>query len=634
MEFASVVVAYVTENVSILWALCAISVIPVIAWFRTRSTFFLGQDEQLRVQRLTTTTVHNGPGLVLLNPLTVRCTKIVKGEALGTLSFLHLTDTVTGTQRVQRGPGLIFLGPFEEVVKRGEAYSLSISEYIKVTDKLSGEKTVVRGACVWFPGPHDLVTKGSAVVLNRMEQLTVEQCLTGERHTVRGPCVWFPEAHENEKAKKAAIALQEDEYVRLKDVSSGQRWVQKGKTQVFLEPTWQAESVSKAWVLKAHEYLPLLNVNTGKVIVHRGEAVVFPGPDDELVAGGKKQAIEIDGNQAAVVRDKGSGQVRLVTEKQLFFPGPNDVIEEVRSLIMLAEHEAIIIRHRDGTFEYFYGSESKRRSDQPRTFFLPPHAEIVKHWWSRGPRRERKDVSFERFDLRPHFMKFEFNCRTSDNVELVLEGVLFWELVDLPALFVRTGDASGDIVYHIRSQFILHVATVTLKTFMETLHRVSQAVLEEDTAFYATRGIKVHSLEVTRYQCADKSTAGILEQIIQETTNRMNRLSQAESENEVSIFRTEGQVHQSKLNSELLEIQHKQTALEAHTAGSSEADRVATFLEGLEKQVPKLEDRIKMWQVLRKTEALSVVSAGSANLYFTPNDVDLSIEARGHSEKQ
>merc|ERR1712139_254573 len=254
--------------------------------------------------------------------------------------------------------------------------------------------------------------------------------------------------------------------------------------------------------------------------------------------------------------------------------------------------------------------------------------EIVKIWWSRGPRRERKDVSFERFDCRPHFMKFEFNCRTCDNVELVLEGVIFWELIDLPLMWTQTGDTSGDMVYHLRSQFIRHVARVTLKAFMEELHNISKQVLEEDMEFYATRGIKVYSLEVTRYQCADKSTAEILEQIIQETTNRMNRLSQAESENEVSLFRTSGQVEQCRVNNELLAIQHEQAKADAQVTGSSESERVANFLRGLEKDVPLLEDRIKMWQVLRKTEALSVVSSGGANLYFTPNDVDLSIETR------
>jgi predicted transcriptional regulator len=249
-------------------------------------------------------------------------------------------------------------------------------------------------------------------------------------------------------------------------------------------------------------------------------------------------------------------------------------------------------------------------------------------WWSRGPRRDRKDVWFDRFDCRPHFMKFEFNCRTSDNVELVLEGILFWELVDLPAMWRHTGDTSGDIVYHLRSKFILQVAQVSLKTFMETLHLISKSILDSDAEFYAARGLKVHSLEVTRYQCADKSTAEILEQIIQETTNRMNRLSQAESENEVNLFRAQGQVEQAKLNAEILKLQREEQEADAQVSGRAEAERVASFLSGLEKSVPLLEDRIKMWQVLRKTDALSVISNGGANLYYTPSDVDLSIETR------
>merc|ERR1719265_585654 len=288
----------------------------------------------------------------------------------------------------------------------------------------------------------------------------------------------------------------------------------------------------------------------------------------------------------------------------------------------------MILKDKDGVFHYYYGNAARRAPDQPQAFFLPPYSEIVKVWWSRGPRRERKDVSFERFDCRPHFMKFEFNCRTSDNVELVLEGIIFWELVDLPAMIRVTGDTSGDIVYHVRSQFIMHVARVTLKTFMEEQHVIAKRVLEEDTEFYTTRGIKIHSLEVTRYQCADKGTSEILEQIIQETTSRMNRLSQAESENEVNLYKMQGQVEQSRLNNDLLKIQREQARAAAHAEGLAEADRVAAFLSGLGKEVPVLEDRIKMWQTLRKTEALAVVSKGGASLYYTPSDVDLSIEAR------
>jgi len=191
-----------------------------------------------------------------------------------------------------------------------------------------------------------------------------------------------------------------------------------------------------------------------------------------------------------------------------------------------------------------------------------------------------------------------------------------------------TGDTSGDLVYHVRSQFILHVARVTLKGFMEDVHLIAKKVMQDDELFYTIRGIKVHSLEVTRYQCADRRTSEVLEQVIQETTNRMNRLSQAESENEVSLFKTQGQIAQSKLQTELLATQHQQTEQEATVAGNAEANRIAAFLASLEPKVPDLEKRVEMWQTLRKTDALSAVAQGGATLYYTPKDVDLSIEAR------
>merc|ERR1712146_856867 len=99
---------------------------------------------------------------------------------------------------------------------------------------------------------------------------------------------------------------------------------------------------------------------------------------------------------------------------------------------------------------------------------------------------------------------------------------------------------------------------------------------------------------------AEASTSRVLQQIIQETTNRMNRLSQAESENEVNIYKMQGQIEQEKLNGDLLEIQHEHNKNEAQVSGEAEAERVGAFLSRLEKQVPKIGDRIAMWQVLRK----------------------------------
>merc|ERR1719277_1115630 len=149
---------------------------------------------------------------------------------------------------------------------------------------------------------------------------------------------------------------------------------------------------------------------------------------------------------------------------------------------------------------------------------------------------------------------------------------------------------------------------------MDDINCISHKVHEEDSEFYESRGVKIHSLEVTRYQCADQSTSEILEQIIQETTNRMNRLSQAESENEVNLFRTQGQIEQERMNGDLLKIQHEHSTDEAEVTGRAEAARITAFMNGLK-------DAVAMWQALRKNEALATVAQGNASLYFTPNDV-------------
>mmetsp|Transcript_159419 Transcript_159419/g.511492 ORF Transcript_159419/g.511492 Transcript_159419/m.511492 type:complete len:459 (+) Transcript_159419:410-1786(+) len=450
--------------------------------------------------------------------------------------------------------------------------------------------------------------------------------------------------------------------------------VQKGKALLFLDPTVKTEGgVQKAWMLKAFEYVRLQDKVTGKITVHRGEQIVFPGPDDVLLDdkklsaldlqvdeyvkledqvtgeirvvagvarvffgpnertldGGKNKAIQVDEEHAVLVRDVSTGQLRLTTEQQLFVPGPHEAIEKVQTLIRLADYEAVVVKDKSGKLTVHYGSPERQSPDRPRSFFLAPYAEIMQLWWSSGLRRATRDLCIERFDTRPQYMWFEFDCRTADNVELVLECTMFWEALDLEKLVRSTGILPGDVFNQCRSQFIKKVSKVTLKKFMEELHSVSRAVYQEDQPFYEVRGISVHSLEVTRYKCSELRTSEVLQQMIEETTNRLNRLSQAESENEVNIFRMQGQIEQQKLNSSLLEIQQEHAKTEARVAGASEAERISAFVAGLEKDVPKLEDRIEMWKVLKKTDALSVVSGGGGNLYYTPNDIDLSLHTDG-----
>jgi len=649
-------------------------------------SWFLDQDEQLRVESTGGRYTLSGPGRHTVCPWNYKSAKVLKAESLGTLDWVKMMDAVSGCERIERGPGQVFMNAYEDVTTRGEGITCSPTEYVLVEDQLNGVWRVEPGPCVWFPGAHETGTKAAAISLSSTEYLIVEERLSGRRRKQKGPCIFFPGPHDRASSVKSAITLKEDEYVKLKDAESGHRWIERGRQALFLEPSWEIldssvacrDGIKRAWTLKAYEYIRLLDNVTGKVTVHCGEQIVFPQADQELLDGqvlkaidlkvneyvkildqasgeihvvtgskqvflgpyekvlgdgSKKKAVDIDADHAVLVRDKSTGQLRLETEHRLFFPGPHESIEQVQELINLSEHEAMIIKDLDGVFHYYYGNPDKQEGKELRSFFLPPHSQIVKLCWSRGRRRERRDLFIERLDMRAQYMSFEFNCRTSDNVELVLEGTFFWEVIDLPAMVRTTGDTSGDICNHARSQFIRHVARVTLKTFMDELHEIAKRVWEEDTTFYATRGVKIHSLEVTHYRCADQSTCEILQQIIQETTNRMNRLSQAESENEVKLFQMQQQIQQEKLNSSLLEIQHQHTSGEAEVAGTAEAARVAAFVRGLGDEVPKLEDRLEMWRVLRKRDALAAISEGGASLYYTPSDVDLSIESRAMSIK-
>ena len=119
----------------------------------------------------------------------------------------------------------------------------------------------------------------------------------------------------------------------------------------------------------------------------------------------------------------------------------------------------------------------------------------------------------------------------------------------------------------------------------------------------------------------------ISQEIIQETTNRLNRLQKQESENEVKLKQLAGDIESEQLKGQLLAIQREHSRLEALIDGEAEALRVQAFFDGVGEQVA-IADKIALFNTLRKQDVIEVLSRGTAQLYFTPSDIDLSIEAR------
>lgn len=575
----------------------------------------------------------NGPCSMLL-PLFYKSCKIKKATALGSTEYCFVRNSITGETRVEKGPRLLFLGPYDEIDddcdgKIKLAVSLKATQYIRFVDKMSGQVRVEIGeqGCV-IPSPFEKVLDKEgireATALGPLEYCFVKNTLTNARRVETGPKLVFLDAFDEQLGQKqSALSLKATQFVRLIDSQTGKIRVEVGEQGCVVPTAYETfvdNGVRDATSLKYYEYIKIEDKKTGITRVVRGEKLVFLNGHEELV-GQVQRAIEIDDSNAVLVRNKRTGQQYLVTEKQAFVPGDDEEIIEVRKLIKLADYEACIVRGKDGTDSFYFGKNETQRS-----FFLPPHSELVTLRWSRGRRREKRDLLLSVIDLRPVFMSFEFNCRTCDNVELVLEGTLFWELVDLGAMVKTTSDTTGDVCNHARSKFIERVSKVTLQAFMHDFNLIAEAVHKEDDSFYTTRGVYIHSLEVSGYRCAEASTAQILEQIIQETTNRMNRLQKQESENEVQLFHIKGEIEKEHANKDLLDVQVANSNARAAMEGLAEAQKVKSFLLGLEGEVPDVDKRIALWNVLRKRDALEAVCANGSRLYYTPNDVNLSIE--------
>lgn len=540
------------------------------------------------------------PSTCLLTCLTVSIASII--FTMKYLKFISMDEQLVidglTTKKVVNGPGTVFINPFmTKEFKIQKALSLGPSEYCIIKNILSGEKYVETGPkLVWLKA------------YDKYEKTT----------------------HGDEKRK--SISLKANEYIRFIDNQTGKIRVLKGEQGCVVpgpdEEFLDVGGKKRALDLKIYEYVKIQNKKTGEVRTERGEKLVFLGPFEELVGKKKELAIEVDEETAVLVRNKRSGQQYLMTDKMLFVPSHDEEVAEVRHLIKLADYEACIVSDKTGKNIFYFGSNEDQRS-----FFLPPYSQLVELLWSRGRRRERRDLRIQKLDLRPMFMSFEFNCRTNDNVELVLEGSFFWEVEDLRSMMKFTNDTTGDICNHARSRFIELVSKVTLQEFMTQFNIIAKKVHEDDESnFYVQRGVKIHSLEVTHYRCAETTTALILEQIIQETTNRMNKLQQQESENEVQLQEIRGDIEEEKARSELINIQTMNSNAKSKMEGMAEAEKVTSFIQQLRKDFPDMntDTQISLWGTLRKEDALRAISSSKASLYFTPNDVNLSIENHEH----
>jgi hypothetical protein len=526
-------------------------------------------------------------------------------HALGPKDQLLVT-TLTGKQTID-GPGIKFLPP----LKVGRVRRMDIlepGEYCIVKTTTTGALRRIDGPNQVNLGPYDIILK--------------------------------------EKAK--AITLEANEYVRLVDDVTGKIRLETGEAIVYPEPTekFLERGKKKGVAIDPETAVLVRSRKNGDLKLRTKHGMYFPSIDEDIVK--VQKLITLAEYQTMIIEDRfgqyhfvsGAIQAQPLTASNVALEKKtNNSIEKDNMETKMMEEDVVLT----GNVLAVDGNSSKKRNSNSTTskllhlnrsingqnggvsFFLPPYCKIVELVWSNGVKKDKRGRKMTIFDSRPWYMNYEFVVRTSDNVELNLSMSFFWSLENIAYMIRNTDDAPGDICHHARSEIIQAVSKVTLKDFMENFNQIiHQTILESNDPFYEARGSKIHSVEVRSFECLDKKIDSVLQEIIKESTDRINRLQLVESENEVALEKMKGRIEEEKIKGQLIDVKNEHQRKEALIDGEAEAERVSAFIKGLN-GVCSAEQAIKIFNELRKAEVMTELANSDAHLYFTPAECDLRL---------
>lgn len=509
-------------------------------------------------------------------------------------------------------------------------------EYVRLIDRLTGLERVEGGPQILVPEPREEWPSGveTSIVIGQTNAVLVENKTSGMKRLVTAKGMFVPEPYDRIQSEKNAVLLEPLMYAVVKDHLTGQTRNELGPQLLQVGPYEEMLNVSQKWVLEKDSYLRLVNGQTGEERVERGPAVVVPMPV-ETAPEGKQKAVYVDSQTAVKVLNRQSGQQRLDTTQGVFIPLPYERILETQRKILVLPHQACVTRD-------IYGAVTlKTGAGGATAFFLPPYTSLMQFSWSSYSSPVLEDpvpkVSITMIDLRAQKMFFQNEVRTSDNVKLKLEGTIFWQVRDVMRMVSMTSDAPGDISQRARSGMIQEVGRLTLAEFMNGFNNLTQATYDRQVAdvFYSDRGVEVQSLEITRFDSVDNATAAVLQEIIKETTLRINELQKQESQNAVNAAKLAADIRLEQQRTALIQTQADNTKLarqfQGQSAGAKLVQSAMAFIAGLNESVPNVTERVELYKLhqtltARNSDTASL-SQGKAQIFMTPDDFNLNLGA-------
>jgi len=474
-----------------------------------------------------------------------------------------------------------------------------------------------------------------AVVLTAETTVLTMNKTTGLLRLIIDPGVFTPQPYELIIEVRNATLLSPRQYALVKNLLTGMHRNELGPQLLKIGAHDKVMSVKQKVVLGKDQFMVLKDAKAGTKRVVKGPIAYVPQPS-ETAPGGIKKAAFLDTDTAVLVLNRTSGQQRLVTKRGVFFPEADEEIIATQELIRVLPHEAMVVRDAQGKVTIHNGANGSA------AFFLPPYTKIVEMKWSDFsaiPESGKEDKAIAKvpvtaIDLRTRKVFFSYEVPTSDNVKLRLDGTIFWKIVNVDKMMKTTADPEGDVWHHSRSALIQAVSKITLQNFMSAFGNITADAMKLQAAdgFYTERGVVLESMELTGFTTVDASTATILQQIIEETINRINRLQVQESSNEVRAAALQADILLERQRTALIETKATNAKLEASMLGDADGMKLMqaanSFIGGLNNSVPDEKQRIDLYKMherlASKNKDTANLAAGNGKLFLTPADLNLN----------
>jgi hypothetical protein len=562
------------------------------------------------------------------------------------MEYCIMKDLRTGDMRVASGPMQLKLGAYEQLVgTKREKIMLQKDEFVRLVDGMTGIERIVRGPDTIVPNPLEASktteVKQKAVHVSALRAVLTINAKTGVQRLVTTEGVFVPEPYESILEIRDAMVITLYEYVVIRNTRTGLKRVEQGAQTLFLREYEElVEQKKQKIALQKGYYIRMVDKKTGVERVMQGPQTFMPTPE-EYAPDGAKEAIFVDTETALLVRDRALGTKILITTIGAFIPAPYQTIIETRRLIKVLPHQSIVVRDHNGRLNVKQGGTTAAQA----AFFLGPYEQVVTQKWSSfteanadGSALTKADVTAIDMRVKPIFFKYE--VRTSDNVVLQLEGTIFWKVSNVANMLATTGDPEGDIWYHCRSALIQAISKTTYEKFMDDFNTISMNAFtaQKGDAFYTTRGVDVQNMELTRQECVDPAVDAIRQLIIQETTNRINRLQEANSKVDVELEAMTGKVALEQQRYQLLVAKGVNHILEARMIGEAfgkqELETVKTFISELNSSVTDVSERVAIFKLQeqlrgRTQDIKNLQNSSTMNLMMAPKEMTFRMDMSG-----